>query len=52
MPESKMKPRLRAEELTEMMSLPIEKFVSSENLRRCCLVPIKKSKSRGKRFKR
>ena len=38
MSESKMKPRLRAEELTGMISL-LNKFVRSENLRRCCFVP-------------
>ena len=31
-----MKPRLRAEELTGMISLLRDKFVRSENLRRCC----------------
>ena len=34
-----MKPRLRAEELTGMISLLRDKFVRSENLRRCCFVP-------------
>ena len=38
-----MKPRLRAEELTGMISLPRDKFVRSENLRRCCFVPIRRS---------
>ena len=37
MSESKMKPRLRAEELTGMISLLRDKFVRSENLRRCHL---------------
>ena len=32
-----MKPRLRAEELTGMISLLRDKFVGSENLRRCCM---------------
>ena len=38
-----MKPRLRAEELTGMISLLIDKFVRSENLKRCCFVPIKRN---------
>ena len=38
-----MKPRLRAEELTGMISLLRDKFVRSENLRRCCFVPIKRN---------
>ena len=38
-----MKPRLRAEELTEMISLLKDKFVRSENLRRCCFVPIRRN---------
>ena len=42
MSESKMKPRLRAEELTGMISLLRDKFVRSENLR-CCLVPIRRN---------
>ena len=43
MPESKMKPRLRAEELTGMISLLRDKFVRSENLRRCCFVPMRRN---------
>ena len=43
MSESKMKPRLRAEELTGMISLLRGKFVRSENLRRCCFVPIRRN---------
>ena len=43
MSESKMKPRLRAEELTGMISLLRDKFVRSENLRRCCFVPIRRN---------
>ena len=35
-----MKPRLRAEELTGMISLLRDKLVRSENLRRCCFVPM------------
>ena len=42
MSESKMKPRLRAEELTGMISLLRDKFVRSENFRRCCFVPIRR----------
>ena len=42
MSESKMKPRLRAEELTGMISLLRDKFVRSENLRRC-FVPMKRN---------
>ena len=42
MSESKMKPRLRAEELTGMISLLRDKFVRSENLRRCCFVPMRR----------
>ena len=38
-----MKPRLRAEELTGMISLLRDKFVRSENLRRCCFVPMRKN---------
>ena len=38
-----MKPRLRAEELTGMISLLRDKFVRSENLRRCCFVPIRRN---------
>ena len=41
MSESKMKPRLQAEELTGMISLLRDKFVRSENLRRCCFVPMR-----------
>ena len=37
-----MKPRLRAEELTGMISLLRDKFVRSENLRRCCFVPMRR----------
>ena len=37
MSESKMKPRLRAEELLR------DKFVRSENLRRCCFVPMRRN---------
>ena len=40
MSESKMTPRLRAEELTGMISLLRDKFVRSENLRRCCFVKL------------
>ena len=43
MSESKMKPRLRAEELTGMISLLRDKFVRSQNLRRCCFVPIRRN---------
>ena len=43
MSESKMKPRLRAEELTGMISLPRDKVVSRENLSRCCFVPMSKN---------
>ena len=43
MSESKMKPRLRAKELTGMISLLRDKFVRSENLRRCCFVPIRRN---------
>ena len=42
MSESEMKPRLRAEELTGMISLLRDKFVRSENLRRC-FVPIRRN---------
>ena len=38
-----MKPRLRAEELTWMISLLRDKFVRSENLRRCCFVPMRRN---------
>ena len=38
-----MKPRLRAEELTGMISLLKDKFVRSENLRRCCFVPMRRN---------
>ena len=41
--ESKMKPRLRAEELTGMISLPRDKVVSRENLSRCCFVPMSRN---------
>ena len=37
-----MKPRLQAEELTGMISLLRDKFFRSENLRRCCFVPIRR----------
>ena len=43
MSESKMKPRLRAEELTGMISLLRDKLVRSENLRRCCFVPMRRN---------
>ena len=43
MSESKMKPRLRAEELTGMISLLRDKFVRSENLRCCCFVPMRRN---------
>ena len=43
MSESKMKPRLRAEELTGMISLLRDKFVRSEHLRRCCFVPMRRN---------
>ena len=36
-------PRLRAEELTGMISLLRDKFVRSENLRCCCFVPIRRN---------
>ena len=49
MSESKMKPRLRAEELTGRISLLRDKFVRSENLRRCCFVPIRNSVLEGLR---
>ena len=38
-----MKPRLRAEELTGIISLLRDKFVRSENFGRCCFVPIKRN---------
>ena len=38
-----MKPRLRAEELTGMISLLRDKLVRSENLRRCCFVPMRRN---------
>ena len=38
-----MKPRLRAEELTGMISLLRDKFDRSDNLRRCCFVPIRRN---------
>ena len=40
-----MKPRLRAEELTGMISLLLlrDKFVRSENSSRCCLVPMRRN---------
>ena len=37
-----MKPRLRAEELTGMISMLIDKFVRSENLRGC-FVPMRRN---------
>ena len=43
MSELKMKPRLCAEELTGMLSLPRDKFLRSENLRRCCFVPVRRN---------
>ena len=43
MSESKTKPRLRAEELTGMISLLRDKFVRSKNLRRCCFVPMRRN---------
>ena len=43
MSESKMKPKLQAEELTGMISLLRDKFVRSENLIRCCFVPIRRN---------
>ena len=43
MSELKMKPRLRAEELTGMISLPRDKVVSSENLNRCCFAPMNRN---------
>ena len=38
-----MKPRLRAEELTGMISLPRDKVVSEENSSRCCFVPLSRN---------
>ena len=38
-----MKPRLRAEELTGMISLLRDKFVRSGSLRRCCFVPMRRN---------
>ena len=38
-----MKPRLRAEEQTGMISLLRDKFVRSDNLRRCYFVPIRRN---------
>ena len=38
-----MKPRLRAEKLTGMISLLRDELVRSENLRHCCFVPIRNS---------
>ena len=38
-----MKPRLRAEELTGIISLLRDRFVRSENLRRCCFVPMRRN---------
>ena len=38
-----MKPRLGAEELTGMISLLRNKFVRSENLSRCCFVPMRRN---------
>ena len=35
--------KLRAEELTWMISLLRDKFVRSENLRRCCFVPMRRN---------
>ena len=43
MSESKMKPRLRAEELTGMISLLRDEFVKSENSRLCCFVPMRRN---------
>ena len=43
MSESKIKPRLRAEELTGMISLLRDKVVSWEYLSRCCFVPMNKN---------
>ena len=37
-----MKPRLRAE-MTGLISLLRDKFVRSENLRRCCFVPMRRN---------
>ena len=39
----KMKPRLPAKELIGMISLLRDKFVRSENLRRCCFVPMRRN---------
>ena len=47
MSESKMKPRLRAEELTGMISLLRDKFVRSENLRRFWFERIWEDKGTG-----
>ena len=41
--ESTMKPRLQADELTGMISLLRDKFVRSENLKRCCFVPMRRN---------
>ena len=39
-----MRPRLRAEDMTGMISLLRDKFVRPENLRRCCcFVPIRRN---------
>ena len=38
-----MKPRLRAEELTGIISLLRDKLVRSEYLRRCCFVPMRRN---------
>ena len=45
MSESKMKPSLRAEELHDWDdSIKLrDKFVRSDNLRRCCFVPMKRN---------
>ena len=43
MSESKMKPRLRADELTGMIALLRDKLVRLENLRRCCFVPMRRN---------
>ena len=38
-----MKPRLRVEELTGMISLLRDEFVRSDNLRCCCFVPMRRN---------
>ena len=43
MSESKMKLRLHVKELTGMITLLRDKFVRSENLRRCCFVPMRRN---------